>query len=237
MPHLSNELLWVLFLVIDLLVAVFVYRLFGRTGLYALIVMNIIICNLQVMKVIKLFGLTTTLGNILYASIFFATDVLGEMYGKKEARTGVWLGFGMLVLATAYMQIALMFTPDKSDVMQPVLSQVFSMYPRVVVASLAAYLVSQLHDVWAFDFWKARTQNRFLWLRNNASTIVSQALDTLIFCSIAFWGVFPWTDFIQIILTTYILKFIVALLDTPFIYLARQLKAPDLAEAKPEGSL
>ena len=103
MPHLSNELLWVLFLVIDLLVAVFVYRLFGKTGLYALIVMNIIICNLQVMKIIKLFGLTTTLGNILYASIFFATDMLGEMYGKKEARTGVWLGFGMLVLATAYM--------------------------------------------------------------------------------------------------------------------------------------
>ncbi|MEW5725614.1 MAG: queuosine precursor transporter [Thermodesulfobacteriota bacterium] len=223
-----NELIWVSFLVLDLLAAVLVFRLFGRHGLYGLIVMNIIICNIQVMKIVKLFGLTTTLGNILYASIFFATDILGEMYGKNEARRGVWIGFVMLVLATVYMQVALLFTPDRNDLMHPVLARLFAMYPRVAAASLLAYLVSQLHDVWAFEFWKLRTRGRHLWLRNNASTMVSQALDTVVFCSVAFWGLFPWSDFLQILLTTYLLKFLVAVADTPFIYLAKALKAPDL---------
>ena len=228
---MTNEYVWIGFLLLDLVAALIVYRLFGRVGLYALIVMNIIVCNLQVMKIIRLFGLTTTLGNILYASVFFSTDVLAEMYGKKEARLGVWLGFSMLVLATVYMQVALLFVPDKSDFINPALVKIFSLYPRVVAASLLAYLISQLHDVWAFDFWRRRMEGRFLWLRNNASTMASQALDSIVFCTVAFWGLFPLTDFLQILLTTYVIKFVVAAADTPFIYLARRLKPPDLALA------
>ena len=233
MEFLSNETIWIGFLLIDFFVAILVFRLFGRIGLYGLIVMNIIVCNLQVMKLITLFGITTTLGNILYASIFFTTDILGEMYGKKEARKGVLLGFAMLVLATGYMQIALMFVPAKSDFIHPALTQIFQMYPRVAAGSLLAYIVSQLHDVWAFDFWKVRARGRFLWLRNNASTMVSQALDTIIFVFVAFWGLMPWPAFIQILLTTYVLKFIVAAADTPFIYMAKMLKAPDLPSEEP----
>ncbi len=228
---MANEYIWIGFLLLDFTAALVVFRLFGRVGLFALIVMNIIVCNLQVMKIVNLFGLTTTLGNILYASVFFSTDVLGEIYGKKEARKGVWLGFVMLVLATLYMQIALMFKPDESDFINSSLNQLFGFYPRVAAASLAAYLLSQLHDVWAFDFWRRRTEGRHLWLRNNASTVVSQLLDTGVFCTVAFWGVFPWPEFLQILLTTYILKFVVAVADTPFIYLARRVGAPDLKPA------
>ncbi|MFH1091986.1 MAG: queuosine precursor transporter, partial [Pseudomonadota bacterium] len=75
----------------------------------------------------------------------------------------------------------------------------------------------------------------FLWLRNNASTMVSQALDSVIFCTIAFWGVFPPDTFLQILITTYVLKFIIAVADTPFIYLAKLLKAPDLPREKDES--
>ena len=232
MWYMSNEFIWIVFLLIDFTMALSVFRLFGKHGLYALIVMNIIVCNLQVMKLVDIFGVTTTLGNILYASIFFSTDILGEFYGKKEAQKGVWLGFAMLSLATIYMQLALLFTPAKSDFIHPALVQIFSMYPRVAVASLAAYLISQLHDVWAFDFWKIRARGRFLWLRNNASTMVSQLLDTVIFVSIAFGGLLPWGDFFQILLTTYLIKFVVAAADTPFIYLAARLKAPDLPKAE-----
>lgn len=237
MPVLPNEVLWICFLLIDFTAALVIFRLFGRYGLYGLIVMNIIICNMQVMKIIHLFGVTTTLGNILYASIFFSTDVLGELYGKKEARKGVWLGFGMLVLATIYMQIALLFVPDKTDFIHPALEQIFTMYPRVVVGSLVAYLISQLHDVWAYDFWKVRARGRFLWFRNNASTMVSQAIDSVLFCTIAFWGLFPVAVFMQILLTTYVLKFAVAAADTPFIYIARKLKAPDLPREKEEAGM
>lgn len=225
---MTNETLWIGFLLLDFMAALLIFRMFGRVGLYALIVMNVIVCNIQVIKIVNLFGLTTTLGNILYASIFFSTDVLGEMYGKEEARRGVWLGFAMLIAATVYMQVALLFKPAESDFIQPALTQIFSLYPRVAAASLLAYLISQFHDVWAFDFWKTKTRGRMLWFRNNASTMVSQALDTVVFCTVAFWGLFPTPEFLQILVSTYILKFIVAVADTPFVYLARRFGPPDL---------
>ena len=100
---------------------------------------------------------------------------------------------------------------------------IFGFMPRVVLASMAAYLVSQWHDVWAFNFWKKKTGGRFLWLRNNLSTLVSQLLDSVIFCVIAFVGVFESGVWVQILVTTYVFKVIVAVLDTPFIYLARKV--------------
>jgi uncharacterized integral membrane protein (TIGR00697 family) len=87
---------------------------------------------------------------------------------------------------------------------------------------MVAYLVSQHHDVWAFLFWKNKTKGRFLWLRNNASTMVSQAIDSVIFCSIALWGLFDTNTWLQILVTTYFLKWLVAVIDTPFIYLAKR---------------
>jgi hypothetical protein len=228
--HPPNEILWLLFVALDFSAALLVFRLFGRVGLYGLIVMNIIICNLQVMKIIELFGVTTTLGNILYASVFFATDLLSEKYGPREARRGVLVGFVMLILATVYMQVALLFQPHASDFIHPALTELFTVYPRVAAASLAAYLVSQLHDVWAFHYVKKRTSGKYLWLRNNVSTMISQGLDTVIFVFIAFWGVFPWPEFLQILATTYVVKFALAAADTPFIYLAVRFKTPDGAK-------
>ena len=222
-----NELLWISFVLVDLCLAVAVFRFFGRVGLFALIVFNLILCNIQVLKTVELFGLTTTLGNILYAGVFLATDLLSEYYGKAQAKKGVLLGFVMLVLATLYMQIALKFVPAPSDFVQPHLAAIFGFLPRVALASMAAYLVSQLHDVWAFHFWRRITGERHLWLRNNASTAVSQLLDSVIFCSAAFLGVFPMEVWWEILVTTYLIKLVVAVLDTPFIYLAKRLVPAD----------
>ncbi|EGB15090.1 hypothetical protein DND132_1884 [Pseudodesulfovibrio mercurii] len=218
-----NETLWILFALVDLCMVLVVYRLFGKVGLFGLMVFNLLLCNIQVLKTVELFGLTTTLGNVLYASVFLATDLLSEFYGKKEARKGVLLGFVTLLMMVGYMQIALYFQPAASDFAQPHLEALFGFLPRVALASMAAYLVSQLHDVWAFHAIRARTGERLLWLRNNASTMVSQLLDSVIFCTIAFWGVFPMDVFMEILLSTYIIKVAVAALDTPFIYLAKHL--------------
>lgn len=218
-----NETLWIVFALVDLSMVLVVYRLFGRVGLFGLMVFNLLLCNIQVLKTVELFGLTTTLGNILYASVFLATDLLSEFYGKKEARKGVLLGFVTLLMMVGYMQIALYFQPAESDFAQPHLQALFGFLPRVAFASMAAYLVSQLHDVWAFHAIRARTGERLLWLRNNASTMISQLLDSAIFCFIAFWGVFPMEVFLEILLSTYIIKVAVAALDTPFIYLAKRL--------------
>jgi uncharacterized integral membrane protein (TIGR00697 family) len=220
---LFNHLLWFGFLIADLALATLIYRLFGKFGLYAIIIASVIAANIQVLKTVQLFGMVATLGNILYGSIFFATDILNEVYGKRAARRGVWLGFVGMVLVTLWMQVGLRFIPDASDFAQDSLSTIFGLLPRIAAGSMIAYLLSQHYDVFAFNFWKRKTKGRFLWLRNNASTLVSQAIDTLIFTTIALWGVFDTRTWLQILATTYLLKPIVALIDTPFIYLARKL--------------
>ena len=220
---MSNELLWFIFIVVDLSFSLIAFYIWGKYGLYVMMATGIIICNIQVIKTIQIFGFVATLGNIVYASIFFNTDILSEIYGKKEARKAVWVGFYALIVATVAMQFAIRFKPDASDIMQPHLRAIFSFLPRIVLASLSAYLISQHHDVWAFHFWKRLTGERRLWLRNNLSTMVSQLIDTTVFTFLAFWGTFPWPVFWQIFITTYIFKWIIALIDTPFLYFARWL--------------
>ncbi len=218
-----NELLWLLFAVLDLCMVLAVFRFFGRTGLFALIVFNLLICNLQVMKTVELFGLTTTLGNILYASVFLSTDMISEFFGKKDAKKAVMLGFVALIMMVGYMQLALLFQPSADDFAQPHLAALFGFMPRIALGSLCAYLVSQMHDVWAFHYLKEKTGGKHLWLRNNLSTMFSQLLDSVVFCLIAFWGLFPTSVLVEIVVSTYLVKLLVAALDTPFIYLAKHL--------------
>ena len=220
---MPNELLWFILALIDFTSLLFVFRIFGRNGLYAGIAISIILCNIQVLKIVEMFGLTATLGNILYGSIFLSTDILSELYGEKAARKGVWLGFYALIFTTIVMQLALLFEPAPDDFIHPALEQIFNFLPRVAAASIIAYVISQHHDVWLFGLLKAKTKGRYLWLRNNLTTMISQLIDTLIFTTIAFWGIFPTEIFIEIIITTYLFKRMIAIIDTPFIYLARKI--------------
>jgi queuosine precursor transporter len=221
---LSNEVLWFLFLLINLSVVLLFFRFFGKTGLFIVITYSIVLCNIQVLKQVSLFGFNATLGNILYAGIFLATDMLGEFYDKKEAQKGVIVGFLTTILMAGFMQIALLFTPNESDFIQPALKEIFGLVPSIVAASLLAYLCSQFHDVLVFDYLKKKTKGRHLWLRNNASTLLSQLIDSLVFTSIAVWlgafGDIPLSIAFEIFLTTYLIKSVVAIMDTPFLYLA-----------------
>lgn len=227
-----NEVIWIGFMLGVLGATLLSFRFFGRIGLFALITAGIILCNIQVTKTVVLFGMTMTLGNVLYGSVFLATDLLSEFYGKKEAARGVLFGFIFLVFMTVVMQVALLIDPEP-EFGKPVheaMNTIFGFMPRIALGSLAAYLVSQLHDVWAFSFWKKKTNGRKLWLRNNASTMVSQLIDSVIFCFIAFWGAegFPPQVFWSVLLTTYFIKLAVAAVDTPFIYLAARMKPAEL---------
>ncbi len=231
---LGNEVLWFILMVASFIGITLAYRFFGRTGLYVWIGMAIILANIQVAKMIEFFGLLTAMGNIIYGSTFLATDILAEKYGKREARRGVFVGFFVLIAVTVIMQITLAFTPAPEDTLDPALQQIFGFMPDVTVASLTAYLISQLHDVWAFHFWKQRTKGRFLWLRNNASTMVSQLIDNATF-TLLFFVIFNpqifaeigWNGVWEIFITSYIMKFIVAVFDTPFIYLATRIEPED----------
>jgi hypothetical protein len=224
---MENIVLWLIFMLLDLSMVLVAYKFFGKIGLYGVIVMSIIIANIQVLKLVDIFGFSVTLGNILYGSIFLATDILSEFHGKKEAQKGVWVGFFFLIISTVYMQIALRFIPAADDFAHPLLQGIFELMPRIVIASLIAYLISQTHDVWAFDFWKQKTQGKYLWLRNNASTLISQLIDSVIFSIVAFWGVFEMPIFWDILITTYLFKLLVAVADTPFMYVAKLIKPKD----------
>jgi uncharacterized integral membrane protein (TIGR00697 family) len=220
-----NEALWAGMLLVNFLGILLIYRLYGRTGLYVWIPIATILANIQVVKTVELFGFTATLGNIVYAGSFLVTDILSENYGREDAARAVRIGFFSLLAMLALMNLALWFRPAADDFADPSLQTIFGFMPRIVCASLAAYLVSQFHDVYAFHFWKRLFPGtRYLWLRNNASTMVSQLLDTAIFTVIAFAGVFEAGVFRQIFWTTYVLKWVVAVLDTPFLYLARRLR-------------
>lgn len=189
--------------------------------------MGIILANIQVVKAIELFGLTATLGNIMYGTIFLASDVLNEKYDFKTAKKAVYVGFFINLSSVVIMQLALAFKPVADSMeMNSNLKMIFSLMPQIFIASLIAYLVSQLLDVIIFQRIKRRfPSDKLLWVRNNVSTLISQAVDSFIFVTFAFsfnqyfTGIIFW----EVMLTTFIIKALVALLDTPFIYLMKKI--------------
>ena len=205
------------------------YKLFGKNGLYIFAVFSTILANIQVCKCVDIFGFSTTAGNVLYAATFLVTDILSEKYGKKAAQKAVKYGICITILWIVGTQLTLLMTPNANDYVNDSLQVVFGLVPRIAFASLVGYVLSQSVDVFLYHFiWKKTGDNKSkLWMRNNFSTLTSQAIDTVVFTTLAFWGTYPSNVFISILLTTYFFKALVAILDTPFIYLARMIKPGD----------
>ena len=223
-----NEFWGLGFALFNFVLLLIMYKFFGKTGLFAWVAISTVLANIQVTKTIEIIGLTATLGNSLYASTFLATDILNEKYGKKEAKKAVWLGFSSLLIMVLVMQFGLKFISAESDFAQGSLETIFGLIPQIAIGSMVAYLASQHLDVIIFSaLRKIFPKDSQFWIRNNGSTLISQLLDTLIFTSIAFWGVFPFDVWLQIFISTYVLKFIVSILATPFGYLAKIIKPID----------
>ena len=220
----NNETLFILEALITLSFVVLAFRL-GKTWLIALIAASTVLMNIFVIKGMFLFGLAVTGGNILYGSTFLATDILNEYYGKAIAAKAVMIGFFTSIFFLISSQFILQFQPADYDIAQSAFQTLFTLTPRIVVGSMIAYLIAQNLDVWLYDKIKKLTNGKYLWLRNNCSTWVSQLVDSVLFTVIAFAGVYPLAD---LILFTYLIKISVALLDTPFIYLTRYFKPKEL---------
>ena len=222
---MSNDLLFVGAVLLYLGCVLLFYKLFGKNGLFAFAIFGTILGNIAVCKCVDLFGLSSTAGNVLYASTFLVTDILSEKYGKKDARRAVIYSFSIMLLWLLGTQLILWFTPNASDYVSDSLNVVLGLVPRITIASLAGFICSQTIDVSLYHLiWSKTGDNSSkLWLRNNGSTLISQAIDTVIFTFLAFWGTYPTDVFISILLTTYLFKAIVAVADTPFIYIARKI--------------
>ena len=174
------------------------------------------------------------MGVILYSSIYFATDLLSERYGKAEATRAVMIGFTVSIIIIVMISISLMYLPasdletaELAQSMHAATATLFNFTPRFVFGSLLAYLISQRFDVWVFHLIKKKTRGRHLWLRNNGSTMLSQAIDTIIYGVVVWLGVVDFATAMQLALAKYFFKVIIALIDTPFIYLARDWDVRD----------
>jgi uncharacterized integral membrane protein (TIGR00697 family) len=184
----------------------------------AVFIMSLLIANVVAGKVVDLFGFIVPAAVVAYGITFLCTDVINEIWGKEEAQKTVKLGLKIQLASTALILLAIwsppaVFAIDFNAAFKTVLGQ----NVRVVFASLTAYTISQTHDVISFNFWRNKTKGKHKWLRNNASTLVSQIIDTAIFITIAFWGMVP--NLLWMIISQYVVKAIIALLDTPFFYL------------------
>lgn len=230
---MSNELIFFITVLVFLGSVLLLYKLFGKNGLYAFAIFGTLLGNVAVCKNVDIFGAATTTGNVLYASTFLVTDILSEKYGKKDAAKAVAYSFSVMLLWMFGTQLILWFTPNANDYINDSLKIVFGLVPRITVASLIGFVCSQNLDVFLYHYIWSRTgdSRAWLWLRNNGSTLTSQLIDTVLFVCIAFWGVYPTGVFLSILITTYVFKAIVALLDTPYIYLARNIAPLNEREA------
>ena len=224
-----NELLLVLSLLISFGATVLFLKLFGKSGLFAWIGICAVFANVEVLILVHAFGMDQTLGNTLFASSFLATDILSELYGKKDANKGVLVGIITTVLFILLSTMWINYVPAEGDWAMPFVKQLFANTPRVLIASLIAYAVSEAFDVWLYHKWWTLTEKRFgnkdkyLWFRNNFSTLFSQLINIVIFNFGAFLGIYSLSQLFSITIACYVIYIVTSLLDTPFIYLAKKI--------------
>ncbi len=206
------------------------YRLFGKYGLFAMTVIATIFANIEVLILVEGFGMVQTLGNVMFASTYLVTDILSENEGKKEASRAVWLGVFTSLMMLLITQYWFLYTPAEGDWASSAIREIFKTTPRLMLASLIGYTVSQRFDVWLYHaIWRFTERRwastrRFLWLRNNAATLFSQIINTVLFNLIAFAGMYDMKQLLNIMISSYVIYIFTSLLDTPCVYLARRMK-------------
>lgn len=226
-----NELLFIGFALLLMLINLYAFKK-GVVYMYILIAVYTLMMNVFVVKQFNLFGLAVTGGNALYGAIFLLTDLLTEHHGEKKAVKSVKIGFGVMLLFVLFTQVLLFFEPNSYDYANDSIHTLFSVTPRILVGSLLAFFVAQRLDIFLYQKIKTVTKGKFLFLRNNGSTMISQLVDTLIFTSVGltafeflpFEGIIPTDIFWENVLFTYIIKVVVAGIDTPFLYLSYRIK-------------
>ena len=186
----------------------------------ALVASNLIFQKFFYWNPLGWFRFELSVGILAYPITFLITDIISEIYGRKKANQVVIAGifasfFSMIIILIANYTSAI----DNSPVNNELFSKVFGLSPIAVLASMLAYLFAQFIDIRIFHFWKRKTKGKHLWLRNNFSTFSSQFIDTLtvltLLCS---FGVLPWSMFKTLLISGFLFKIIIAILDTPVLY-------------------
>ena len=218
-----NELILVIEVLVVFSLVLICHRFFKREGVIAWVSIATILANIITAKNAMIFGLSTAIGTVMFASTFLATDILSECYSKEDAKKAVYIGlFSNIVLISA-TQIALRYIPSPFDYANDAMTTLFALNLRISIASAVMYFVANMADVYIFNKIKDKMNGRALWLRNNVSTILCNCLENFGFIGLAFYGIYDMKTIIVIAASTSIIELIVALLDTPFLYIAKKL--------------
>ncbi len=193
--------------------------------LAALFIASLVCCNLIANKFVHVdLGFKTFIlsaGVLPYPITFLITDILSEIYGQRKTNLVVISGFFASMLIIFFLYLGASFAAiEGSPLNDAMYNAAFGNTWKIIGASMVAYLCAQLVDVRLFHFWKRLTKGKMLWLRNNASTIVSQLVDTTLVVSIIFVGIKPNAEIAAMVLDGWLFKALVALFDTPFLYAA-----------------
>jgi len=224
-----NEILLILNLILIFGGTLLFYKFIGKTGMYCWTAIATILANIEVLIVVEAFGMEQTLGNILFASTFLATDILSENHGKKEAQRAVKIGIFTSISFIIITTMWLFFLPSESDFAHSHIKTIFASTPRVIISGLVVYIITQYADVFLYHrLWKftekiSGDKKKYLWLRNNCATIISQAMNAILFNLFAFYGTYSGGTLTTIIITTFVIYIFTSLLDTPAVYLARKI--------------
>lgn len=237
-----NELLLVATLVLCYGAVALAYRFFGREGLIATSVLVTILANIEVLIVVDAFGMEMTLGNVLFACTFLITDILSENHGRASANKAVVVSTCAAVFFAILSQLWLLYVPSDASWALPSFHTLFANTPRLIVASLLVYFISQTFDVWLYHTWWRLTTKAFgdkrrgMWIRNNGSTLISQLVNSVLYNVLAFAGMYDATTLLHIVLSTYVIYIFTSLLDTPIAYLCRRMHERGLVPATADSS-
>ena len=209
-------------IIVTFSLVVLIEKLFKKEGLYVWLSIATILANITVCKMIDVFNFTTSLGNVLFASTFLATDIMSEKYSKDDAKKGVYLSIFSGITFIIITQLTLLFIPSSDDVVNESMINLFSISVRTISASMFMFFVSNMADIHLYNKLKEKYPNR-LWLRNNISTILCNCIENYIFNTLAFIGIFSMPVIISIATTTTIIEIVIAVCDTPFLYLSKKL--------------
>ena len=218
-----NIVLGIISIIATFSIVVCMEKMFKKEGLYVWISIATITANILVCKSIDILGLTASLGNVMFASIFLATDILSEKYDVKDSRKAVILAIVSQIIFIMTTTLAISYIPSETDLSNDSMKTLFSINTRVSISSIVMFGASNMLDIYLFEKLKRKFPKQ-LWLRNNISTIISNCLENYFFVFFAFVGIYDYITILSIATTTSILEIIIAICDTPFMYIAKKLK-------------
>lgn len=196
----------------------------------------LLISNIGAVKLIEFGPIITDGGAFLFPLVYIAGDILSEVYGFKAARKAILIGFAMSILAALTFWLVQISPPAEAWGNQEAFESVLGFVPRIVLASVAGYLVGQLLNAWVLVKIKERTQEKALWLRLLGSTAVGEFADTIVFCTIAFYGVITGEEFLIYVAFGFAYKTLVEVVLLPVSYAVIgwvKRREPTYAEAVP----